>query len=121
MRRLILVLFALALMGQGALASLAPGCLADPCCAEEASAPWDSLAPVPADDAAASHVPCDAADAPCGQDGCHCHEAAFTALLVAVPVLPPAGKAPIVSAPYLQPSAQHVPDGPQRPPRAGAR
>ncbi len=67
------------------------------------------------------HVPCDAGAGPCDQDDCQCHGAALTALVVTVPALPAAGKAPIVSGRYLHPAAQHVPDGLQRPPRAGAR
>ncbi len=121
MRRLILVLFAFALMCQGAVASMAPGCLATPCCADEAAAPAAAMSLASPDEAAASHVPCDAGEAPCDQDGCQCHGAALTALPMSVPALPLAGKAPIVPGPELHPLAQHVPDGPQRPPRASAR
>jgi hypothetical protein len=108
MRRLVLVLFAFALMCQGAVASVSPGCLVMPCCSDQAVA-----APV--------HAACDAGAVPCDQDGCQCHAAALSALPVSVPGLPPAEKAPIVSGRYLHPAPQHVPDGPQRPPCAGAR
>lgn len=124
MRRLVLVLFAFALVCQGALASLSPGCRATPCCAELAMAQADGLPQAVADDSAASaptHAPCDADAEPCDQDGCQCHAPALAALLVTVPGLPSAAKSPRVSGRYLQPAPQQVPDGPQRPPRASAR
>ncbi len=124
MRRWVLVLFAIALLGQGALASISPGCRATPCCAEQAMAQADALLQATAhtgEPTATAHAPCEAAGEPCDQDGCECHAPALAAVLMTVTGLPRAGKSPGVSGRYLQPAPQHVPEGPQRPPRAGAR
>ena len=124
MRRLVLVLFAFALVCQGALASFSPGCRAAPCCAEQAVAQADDLLQATADTAepsAPAHAPCEAAGEPCDQDGCQCHGPALVAVPMTVAGLPLAEASPGVPGRYLQPAAQHVPDGLQRPPRASAR
>lgn len=135
MRRLVLFLFALALLCQGALAALSPDCGFRACCATaaaDAGAPVQG-APATDDDArqarlpgaelpdADTHAPCDASPMPCEDNACQCHLPGLTALLAPVPVLPEAEPDAIVAGVCLRQVAQHVPDSLLRPPHPAAR
>lgn len=125
MRRLVLVLFAFALLCQGALAALSPDCRFGVCCAGAVDGPAGPAPEATSDDGAALpaemhdadlHAPCDASPLPCDDDACHCHVPGLVALLIPLPVLPAVEPDAIAAVAGVRQVAQHVPGRLLRPP-----
>ncbi len=109
-----LVLFAFALLCQGALAALSPECRLGRCCAPGgADVAMAAQAVMPQADL---HAPCEASHEPCDDDGCQCHVPGLTALLTPPPKVPSTEPDDITASACLRQVAQHVPGGPLRPP-----
>lgn len=122
MRRLVLVLFALALLCQGAWAAMAPSCGFGGCCGAEAAVPADTAVHpgggTAHDDNA--HAPCDAASTPCADEGCNCHGPGLTGLLIELPTLPAAAPGAVGASVCLRHRPDHIPDSALRPPHTHA-
>ena len=148
MRRLVLLLLAFSLLCTSSWARLPADCRpVSDCCAEmealhggdgPAAATWakgpdevrDALSYEPAQGVVAAltdaappddaDVPCHSGAAPCADGSCHCEGPVMNALLSVQMEVPVTGPRALGASPYLQPAAQHVPEGLQRPPHTAA-
>jgi len=122
MRRWVLVLFALALLCQGAGAAMNANCRFAGCCGFGVSAP--AAVPHHAGDEAASDEGMPdcfgATRGPCDASGCNCDGPGVNGLLLQVPPLPAATPGAIVASPYLRHAFARAPDTPLRPPHTSA-